>query len=370
MGEDAASPERGPETDPRAEPPAAPARLDRETAELLEGLGIDAREPLPPTDIETSREASRALWLTLAGEDAGGCSVEDLEIEGGDGRLRARVYRPLSEGSPDATLASPSDLPSDRPSARAAESLAPSARRPLVIFFHGGGWSMGDLDCYDGLLRALAPPSGAIIVSVEYRLAPEHKFPAGLEDALAAVRWAARHADTLGGDPARIAIMGDSAGGNLATAAAQRLGAEGTLPLAAQFLVYPVLDVSAPHESYPSRIRYGDGDYLLSRESIDTTVVWYLDGVGDPGDPRVSPLVAEDLGNLPPTVIVTAGHDPLRDEGRLYAARLRAAGVPVEFRCFESTIHAFLSFGVLEVAREARAWLAAAMRRHLCRPAP
>lgn len=315
--------------------------LDTQTAELLRQLGL---QPDPPQvgmmeiGVHAAREASRAVFHAYAGEEPAGCYTEDVRVPGTEHFVPTRLYRPAADAWPPASM---------------------------VVFLHGGGWSMGDLGCYDFFMRDLCVRSGASILSVEYRLAPEHKYPAQLDDGLAAVRWAASLARADPGGPARIAVMGDSAGGNLAAVIARRLHIEGRIRLAGQLLLYPMLDVSQPHAAYPSRIRYGDGEYLLTRESIDTAATWYLDGTGRRDDPDVSPLLVGDLSMLPETVIVIGGHDPLLDEAQLYAERLRAAGVATDFKCFATTIHAFLSFGVLDVAREGRAYLAGAMRRLL-----
>jgi acetyl esterase len=294
--------------------------LDSQTAGLLRQLGLLPDPPqvgMMEIGVHAAREGSRAVFHAYAGDAPAGCHAEDVRLPGTDRTVPARLYRP------------------------AAQEWPPSS---MVVFLHGGGWSMGDL---------------------EYRLAPEHKYPAQLDDGLAAVRWATSLTQAYAGDAARIAVMGDSAGGNLATVIARRVHMEGRIRLAAQLLLYPMLDVSQPHAAYPSRMRYGDGEYLLTRESIDTAATWYLDGIGRRDDPDVSPLLVEDLSMLPPTVIVIGGHDPLLDEARLYVERLRAAGVATDFKCFATTIHAFLSFGVLDVAREGRAYLAGEIKRLL-----
>lgn len=317
--------------------------LDCGTAALLarlEEMGGGSTRDMGAVDATTARVASRAMWAVFVGEERCAGCAKDFIIPGGAGPIPARLYRPLTL-EPVQTL------------------------RPLVVFLHGGGWAMGDLDSYEPLMQSLSTMSGSLFVSIDYRLAPEYKFPAGLEDGLAAVRWAATHAMKIGGDPARIAIMGDSSGGNLAAVIAHRLRHDERVHLAAQFLLYPVLDVASPHDSFPSRLRFGDGAYLLTCRDLEVTTAWYLDGRTNAEDPAVSPLLAEDLAGIPPTVVLVAGHDPLQDEARLYADRLVAAGVPTQFRCFETTIHAFLSFGALDVARKGRAWLAERVSQHL-----
>lgn len=306
-----------------------------EKLRFLEGAGA---QDMGAFDIADVRAASRALFRDFNGPDAGGCSVTAVELPGPDGPVPARWYRPAT--------------------AR-CEIL------PLVVFLHGGGWALGDLDVYETLVKALCVASGACFLAVDYRLAPEHKFPAGLEDALAAIRWSAAEAGSLGIDPARIGIMGDSAGGNLAAALALLLRDDPHVRLAAQFLIYPVLDVASSHETFPSRMQHGNRGYVLSLRDIDVTTEWYLDDPALVSDARVSPLLATDFSGLPPAVILAAGFDPLRDEAVRYADRLRAAGVPVEFKCFEGAVHAFVSFGDLAVAQQARAFLAAEAQRLL-----
>lgn len=315
--------------------------LDRQTAALLNELNTQAAgadDALGRMGVEDARENSRAIWRRYAGEPDGACLTRDLLAGDGPGRIPARLYSPPDSG----------------------QQLL-----PLVVFMHGGGWAMGDLDSYDGLLRSLCVGSGARLLSVDYRLSPEHKYPAGLEDTISAIEWASANARQLGVDAARVAVMGDSAGGNLAAVAALRLHRERRVELQAQLLLYPVLDVSKPHSAWPSRMKFGDGEYLLTRDSIDVTLQWYLNSNSRAEDAEVSPLRADDLQLLPPTVVVTAGYDPLRDEAEHYVTRLQAAGVPARLKCFDETIHTFLSFGVLDVARRGRAYVAEEIKQHL-----
>jgi acetyl esterase len=227
----------------------------------------------------------------------------------------------------------------------------PSAttRVGLVVYFHGGGWVLSDIETHDAPCRALARASGHAVLSVDYRLAPEHPFPAGLVDSISAVRWAHAHAAELGCDPERMAVAGDSAGGNLATVVAQLA----PIPLRFQALVYPVTDLAMDTASYADFV---DGPFL-SRRSMEWFAEQYLSGgQGDRLDTRVSPLRAADeaLRACPPGMVITAECDPLRDEGEAYAARLSALGVPTTTTRYPGMIHAFFSnFEFIDAGRDA-----------------
>lgn len=321
--------------------------LDPQSRALLEDLNAMTRQ-MDISGADDLAVAARAQAATIFRAFAGTSPDEDgvhataITVDGGDGARPARLY-----------------------STETPRVAAPA----LVVFFHGGGWAVGDLDCYDGLMRALCRLSGAVFVSVDYRLAPEHGFPAGLEDALAATRWAARNAADLGCDPARIMVMGDSAGGNLAAVVAQHERDRGHR-LAAQYLLYPVIDGSRPHEAYPSRMDNGNGDLFLSRDAISGTLAWYLAaGGGVPSDPRISPINAPDLSGLAPAYVLVADHDPLRDEGLAYAQRLDAAGTPVTTEVVQGTIHGFLTFGDLDVCHATRRRIAEDIRLRQGSPA-
>jgi acetyl esterase len=261
--------------------------------------------------------------------------VRDLEIAGPAGPVPLRIYRPSAE-----------------------------AALPIVVFFHGGGWTIGCVDDYDPLARQIANVSGAIVVSVGYRLAPEHPYPAPLDDCWAATTWVAEHATEIGGDPARFALMGDSAGGNIAAVVAQRCAREGGPRPALQVLVYPVVDCDLDTASY----RENGNGYLLDREQMR----WFLDCYGRSGtpldDPGISPLRAPDLHDgtlrgLAPALVITAEYDPLRDEGAAYAVALRAAGVEVAHTNYGGMIHAFFGLGALfDDGRAALAEAGAALR--------
>jgi acetyl esterase len=232
---------------------------------------------------------------------------------------------------------------------------------PLVVYFHGGGWVIGDRDTHDVLCRTLATNSGCAVLSVDYRLAPEHRFPAAVDDCIAATQYAQREAASLGIDAARIAVGGDSAGGNLAATVAIALRDAGT-PLAFQLLIYPATDMRAVA---PSHTHNGQG-YLLTADSIAYYRGHYMNGPDSWGDWRASPLLAGDLSRLPPALVLTAGYDPLRDEGRQYADALSIAGIPVQYICFERQIHGFITMGrVISEANTALALCAWALRQAL-----
>jgi acetyl esterase len=245
--------------------------------------------------------------------------------------------------------------------ARIYKTAGTRGETPGLVYFHGGGWVLGSLDSHDGICRWLARSAGVIVVSVDYRLAPEHPFPASAEDAAAATRWVLERAPSLGIDPARVAVGGDSAGGNLAAVAAQALRGDRLRP-AFQLLVYPATDLTRSHPSHT----YFKTGYFLTRASTD----WYLGHFApDPlthTDPRGSPLLAPDLSGLPPAFVVTAGFDPLRDEGRAYAEKMRSAKVPVEYSCVEGAVHGVLSMaGALRVGSDMLSMAVEHLRRGL-----
>jgi acetyl esterase len=266
-------------------------------------------------------------------------SVEDRVIGAIRGGLGVRIYRP-DDG----------------------------ANRPVVVFLHGGGFVLCSLDTHDALCRRLCLGAGAVVVSVDYALAPEHRFPAGLEDCLAALRWTAEHAVEIGGDPARIAVAGDSAGGNLAAVAALRLR-DGTRDgggphLAAQLLIYPVTD--CPDLRRGSYIERGSG-FGLTTDAMHWFFGHYLDAASRADDPAVAPIRAPSLAGLPPTYLITAEFDPLRDEGIAFARRLADEGVDVTHAHRADANHGFLLWaGMNEPSEQALAaacrWLAGRFR--------
>ncbi len=271
---------------------------------------------VPPVEALTLEELRMAIaWRrSYAGLPETIAKVEDRTILSATGELPLRIYTP--------------------------EGQAPF---PVLVFFHGGGWTTGDLDTMDTPLRALTNRVGCVVVSVDYRLAPEHKFPAAIEDAYTATRWVAENASAVQGDPTRIAVGGDSAGGNLAAAVALMARERGGPFLIYQLLVCPVTNHDFNTASYQEN---GDG-YLLTKNSM----VWfwnhYLKDEDDGRHPYASPLQAQDLSGLPPALVITAEYDPLRDEGEAYAARLQKAGVSVVIKRYEGMIHGFFEMAAL-----------------------
>ncbi len=230
---------------------------------------------------------------------------------------------------------------------------------PLLVYFHGGGWVIGDLDTHDVLCRHLAAAAGCAVLAVDYRLGPEHRFPAAPDDCVAAVRWARANAASLGADAARIAVGGDSAGGNLSavTAIAER---DAGHALAFQLLIYPATDMRAVAPSHKTN---GQG-YLLTAESVDYYRGQYMPDPASWSDWRASPLLARDLSRLPPALVLTAGYDPLVDEGRQYADALSEAGNRVQYVCFQRQIHGFATMGrVIDEASTALDLCGAALKR-------
>lgn len=240
---------------------------------------------------------------------------------------------------------------------------------PVLVYFHGGGWTIGDLETHDVLCRQLCLGAGVVVVAVDYGLSPEVRFPGGLNDCVQATRWVRAHATELGVDPARIAVGGDSAGGNLAAAVAltlrdadARADESSAPPLAYQLLIYPATDMRA---LAPSHRTNGQG-YLLTSDSIAYYRGHYIQNAEDWADWRASPLLAADLTRLPPALVLTAGYDPLRDEGRQYADALSAAGNRVQYICFERQIHGFITMSrVLQEALTAVDLCSAVLKREL-----
>jgi len=289
-----------------------------------------ATTPAHEVPVDQARAGHEAETEHLSGPGEPVEDVRDITVDGPGGAIPVRVYRPAGEGP-----------------------------LPLVVYLHGGGWTIGSINSFDTVVRALANASGAVVASVGYRLAPEDPFPAGLDDALSAVRRLHARAEELGADPARMAVAGDSAGGNLAAVVARQLRSD--VPLRLQALVYPATDAGC---NTPSYREFGDR-YGLTAASMQRYWNLYLDGA-DGLQADASPLRADDLAGSPAAFILTADHDPLRDEGEAYADALRRAGVAVEATRMRGTIHGFWRW--LAATKQSRAavdLVAAALRSAL-----
>ena len=293
--------------------------LDPQIRALLErGTGVPLTHTLSVAEARRQYEARVALMAPPAAVRA----VHDRVVAGPGGPLRLRLYEPEEAGP-----------------------------WPVLVFFHGGGFVLCSLETHDGTCRNLCAGAGCLVASVEYRLAPEHRFPAPTDDCLHATRWVAEHAASLGADPARVAVGGDSAGGNYAAVTALRVRDEGGPPLFGQLLIYPVTDHYAP--GTPSYAENGSG-YGLTRETMAWFWDHYLPSRDDAANPYAAPLRAPRLDGLPPCFIATAEFDPLRDEGERYAERLRDAGVPVTAVRYQGMNHGFLFWvGVVDAAARA-----------------
>lgn len=279
---------------------------------FLDQAAAAGAPPLHTLPVAEARQALKSLFTPEQKESIS--KVEDRLVPGPGGyKVPIRIYTPVG-----------------------------TAPLPLLVFFHGGGWVLGDIESHDGTSRELANKAGCIVVSVGYRLAPEHKFPAAPEDCYAATKWVALNAAAFGGDPTRIAVGGDSAGGNLAAAVAQMAADRGGAPgLVHQLLIYPVTNYAFDTPSYREN---GEG-YLLTQELMQWFWKQYLSSDEDGKNAYASPLQARELRRVAPAFVITAEFDPLRDEGEAYAARLKEAGVPVEAKRYDGAIHGFFNLG-------------------------
>jgi len=314
--------------------PDARALLD-----LIEERKLPAMHTLTPVDARAFYR-DRRFFTQPAPPDVGG--VIDTRCKGPHGAVPLRIYRPLGAGA----------------------SPTKASALPALVYYHGGGWTIGDLDTHDVLCRELCNGASAVVVAVDYRMGPEHRFPAAVDDCIAATAWVHRQASELGIDPARLAVGGDSAGGNLAAVVAIAARDGGTVPIAYQLLIYPATDMRRGH---PSHTENGNG-YLLTTETIGYYHDHYIADPAHDLDWRASPLLHPDLSRLPPALVLTAGFDPLRDEGFEYANRLVAAGNRATYVCFERQIHGFITMGkVIDEANAAVTLCAGELARALAR---
>ncbi|MGE0797852.1 MAG: alpha/beta hydrolase [Lautropia sp.] len=277
-------------------------------AAIAQAGDLPAHLPLPAL-----REVYDAQRIRLVAPPLPVASVETREIASRGGALPVRIYRPTGQ----------------------------AAGAPLLVFFHGGGWALAGLDGYDANCRRLAAKAGCVVVSVAYRLAPEHRFPAAVEDAWDGFRWCVEHAAELGASPDRVAVGGDSAGGNLAAVVAQLCRDDGRHRLALQILIYPCTDLVGDWPSF-ERNRTGN---MLTTAALQMFIEQYVPSAADRRDPRASPMHAASLAGLASALVVSAEFDPLVDENAAYAERLQAAGVPVRYHCFAGMIHPFFTLG-------------------------
>lgn len=272
-----------------------------------------AAPPMSSLPAETVQAAVKTQLALLEDVASYGAGAEDLTIPGPDGNtIPARLYRPSAQ----------------------------DPRHPLIVYFHMGGGVIGDLETCNAWCAALALGTQALVLSVDYRLAPQHKFPAGLNDCIAAYKWALANAETFGAPAGKAAVGGDSMGGNFSAIISQQMKREGGPVPVLQLLIYPAIDIS---KDYPSKKTFAK-TFSLSQDTMDWFMKQYLPEGTNLADLRISPGHSADLSGLPPAVVITAGHDPLSDEGDEYAQRLKAAGVPVVHKRYDQLAHAFTAF--------------------------
>ncbi len=306
--------------------------LDPQARFVLDQMAAQGGMEMHQLSVADARKAFEALKPPIPPEPI--AHVEDRTIPGPAGAIPIRVYRAANVATP----------------------------APAVVYFHGGGWVIGDIESHDNLCRAIANRSQAVVVSVDYRLAPEHRYPAAAEDCYAATRWVAEHGAEIGVDGARIAVAGDSAGGNLAAAVALMARDRSGPALRHQVLIYPVTDANFDTPSY----RENATGYLLSREGMEWFWAHYVPNEAQRKEAYASPLRAEKLTLLPPATVITAEYDPLRDEGEAYAARLRDAGVATVATRYDGQIHGFVSlFEIFDAGKKANEQIAATLRAAL-----
>ncbi len=306
--------------------------LDPQARAVLDQMAQAGDKSIHELSVKEARQTAAAM-ASMQGPSEPVAGVEDRTLAAPGGDIPVRIYKPFG-----------------------AEPL------PVLMYFHGGGWVIGDIESSDGLCRTLANAAGCIVVSVDYRLAPEHPFPAAAEDAYHATLWIAANASDFGGDPLRIAVCGDSAGGNLATVVAQIARDRGTPAIKFQLLIYPVTDAACDTPSY---VENAEG-YFLTKDAMQWFWNHYIQNDADRMHPYASPLRASSFAGLPAALVITAEYDPLRDEGERYAERMRAAGTPVELTRYDGMIHGFFTMSALiDQGKEAIRQSAVALRAAL-----
>ncbi len=311
--------------------------LDPQAKELLDIVNAFRTKGFHEIGAEKARETYNSRPANLAPEWVSLFQVSDHHIQHQGLDVPVRIYTPSESADP----------------------------LPVLVFYHGGGMVIGNIDSYDTLCRQIANQSNCIVVSVEYRLAPENKFPAAVEDAYAALSWVHEHASSLNGDPQRLAVGGDSAGGSLAAVVAILARNEGKITLQYQVLIYPA---TAPHADHESQLKFALG-YFLERPTILWFHECYIRDDNDRLDFRYAPLIASDHSNLPPALVIVADHDPLRDEGVAYAKRLEESGVEATLKEYKGMIHPFLSLaGVLDQGKQAITFVSEQLKEKLSIP--
>lgn len=311
--------------------------LDQQTQALIAQMKQGGFKPANQIPIELSRTSLTQMAISMAAPKEIVYSSEDFNIAGPGGDIAIRMYRHAAK--------------------RDGETSA------VAIFLHGGGFYLGDLETHDHVCRYLCKRARLTVIAVDYRLAPENKFPAGLEDCYAALCWVVASADEIGVDPDRIALVGDSAGGTLVVSTCLHAKRQGGPRIAFQVVVYPALTMTDGDE-FSSRSEFGTGEYFISLEDFAFFRDLYLrDEEKEVGDPLVSPIYAENYRDLPPALVIAAGYDPCVDENKLYAERLAADGVQVTYTCFENTIHPFFLFdGAIDAGKEGQKLVADTLR--------
>jgi len=298
--------------------PASENKIDSQLIPLINALQkqkqiLAAEKQLSIQEIRKTEKIITALIQEYGAVTENVSNTINTKIPGQAGEIPVRIYQPSGNGP-----------------------------FPILVYIHGGGWAICSLDSHDNVCRSLANRGSCIVVSVDYRLSPENKFPDALNDVYAVLSWLSQYANQINGDAKRIAVGGDSAGGNLAAAVCLKARDESAPLPVYQLLIYPVIDLTSfQTESY---LKYGSDEYLLSRESMSMYKKYYLNNDDDAENPYVSPLKAKDLSRLPPAMVITAEFDPLRDEGKEYAKRLNEYGTSAEYRCYTGMIHGFFEF--------------------------